>query len=400
MKKLIKSLATLLTMVIVANAITPFSAVNTKAATTITPISVKSYSELDTAVENGDSRAVTLTTDVKTQTIDFTMNEAGYVRVAFVVTKEKFSNTGISASIKSRSLLTDYTSDDIDVSECYEGIYSGGAVAKLDAGNYSIVLTDVYTSGCNVKVYLGVLPNNTDFLSASFVGVSKDASVGEGTILQINSTDKIKVLKADTSNYGSVGSFSTSVIGTTYTLNEKNQIIVPISSGSPYISIWTKDVVGYEHYVWYGVINSKIATVEGIKDKYYTGKAIKQSGITVKVGYKTPTYKVSYKNNVKTGKATMTITGTGNWIGSVTKTFNIVKDTKKPTVKGVKNNKTYKKAVTIKFADASGIKKATLNGKKIKSGKKVKKNGHYVLKVTDRAGNTRKVRFKVKIKEK
>ncbi len=75
-------------------------------------------------------------------------------------------------------------------------------------------------------------------------------------------------------------------------------------------------------------------------------------------------------------------------------------DTKKPTVKGIKNKKTYKKAVKITFKDASGIKKATLNGKKIKSGKKVKNNGSYKLKVTDKAGNTRVVKFKVKIKRK
>lgn len=72
-------------------------------------------------------------------------------------------------------------------------------------------------------------------------------------------------------------------------------------------------------------------------------------------------------------------------------------DTTKPTVKGVKNKKSYKKPVTIKFSDkSSGIKKATLNGKKIKSGKKVKKAGSYTLKVWDKAGNCRIVKFKIK----
>lgn len=73
----------------------------------------------------------------------------------------------------------------------------------------------------------------------------------------------------------------------------------------------------------------------------------------------------------------------------------------KPTVKGVKNKKTYKKSVTIKFSDKqSGIKKAILNGKKIKSGKKVKKNGKYTLKVYDKAGNCATIKFTVKIKKK
>lgn len=72
-------------------------------------------------------------------------------------------------------------------------------------------------------------------------------------------------------------------------------------------------------------------------------------------------------------------------------------DTTAPTVKGVKNKKKYKKAVTIKFSDKqSGIKKATLNGKKIKSGKKVKKKGSYTLNVWDKAGNKKTVKFTIK----
>jgi hypothetical protein len=71
-------------------------------------------------------------------------------------------------------------------------------------------------------------------------------------------------------------------------------------------------------------------------------------------------------------------------------------DNKKPLVTGVKNGYTYKKTVTIKFSDkTSGIKKATLNGKTIQSGKKVSKKGSYTLKVTDKAGNTKTVKFKI-----
>lgn len=72
-------------------------------------------------------------------------------------------------------------------------------------------------------------------------------------------------------------------------------------------------------------------------------------------------------------------------------------DNVKPVVKGVKNNKTYKKKVKITFSDKqSGIKSATLNGKKIKSGKKVSKKGKYTLIVKDKAGNKTTVKFKIK----
>lgn len=68
-----------------------------------------------------------------------------------------------------------------------------------------------------------------------------------------------------------------------------------------------------------------------------------------------------------------------------------------PAVSGVNNKKTYKSAVTIKFKDTgSGIKKATLNGKTIKNGTKVTKEGKYTLEVYDRAYNTRKITFTIK----
>jgi hypothetical protein len=79
-------------------------------------------------------------------------------------------------------------------------------------------------------------------------------------------------------------------------------------------------------------------------------------------------------------------------------------DDTKPTVSGVKNNKTYTKSVTIKATDKdSGLKSATLNGKtikvsKLKSGYKVSKAGSYTLKVKDKAGNTKTVKFKIKKK--
>ncbi len=68
-----------------------------------------------------------------------------------------------------------------------------------------------------------------------------------------------------------------------------------------------------------------------------------------------------------------------------------------PVVSGVANNKTYKKSRLIKFSDkGSGIYKATLNGKDIKSGTTVSRKGDYRLVVKDHAGNQRSIRFKIK----
>lgn len=75
-------------------------------------------------------------------------------------------------------------------------------------------------------------------------------------------------------------------------------------------------------------------------------------------------------------------------------TFRI--DKTAPKVTGVKNNKTYKNAVTVKVTDKNGVKSVTLNGKKIKSGKKVSKKGSYKLAAKDVAGNKKTVAFKIK----
>lgn len=69
-------------------------------------------------------------------------------------------------------------------------------------------------------------------------------------------------------------------------------------------------------------------TITGIENKTYTGNAIAQH-IVVKEGSKPlvngSDYTVSYNNNLNVGTATVTIAGTGNYVGSVSKNFNILK---------------------------------------------------------------------------
>lgn len=86
--------------------------------------------------------------------------------------------------------------------------------------------------------------------------------------------------------------------------------------------------------------------------------------------------------------------------GNVT-TKTVTIDKKKPTIKGAKNKKNYKKKVKLKFNDKYGIKKITVNGKKIKTtkSKTFKKSGKYKVKVTDRAGNTSCITFRIQKKK-
>jgi hypothetical protein len=72
----------------------------------------------------------------------------------------------------------------------------------------------------------------------------------------------------------------------------------------------------------------KGATVTGIATAAYTGKAITPA-VTVKLDGKTlkkgTDYTVTYKNNTKVGTATVTITGKGDYSGTITKKFLIKK---------------------------------------------------------------------------
>ncbi|MBR1751284.1 MAG: hypothetical protein IJ740_10480 [Ruminococcus sp.] len=100
--------------------------------------------------------------------------------------------------------------------------------------------------------------------------------------------------------------------------------------------------------------NISKATVTGIKNKVYTGKAIKPAP-TVKLSGKAlkkgTDYTVSYKNNTKVGKATVTIKGKGNYTGTVTKTFKI--NPKATSVSKLTSPKT--KQLKAKYKKVSGV---------------------------------------------
>ena len=96
----------------------------------------------------------------------------------------------------------------------------------------------------------------------------------------------------------------------------------------------------------------------------YDGKA-KTPSVTVKVGEKTlkkdTDYTVSYSNNTKVGTAKVTITGKGNYTGSVSKTYSIKNNFKKATISGISNKsytgKNITQSITVKY-----------NGKTLKKG--------------------------------
>ena len=97
-------------------------------------------------------------------------------------------------------------------------------------------------------------------------------------------------------------------------------------------------------------INIKSCKISGIKNKTYTGKAVKQSP-TVKYGNTTlainTDYTVSYKNNKAVGTATVTIKGKGRYSGTFSKNFSILPN-----------------GTSIKKISPAGSKKMKINWKK------------------------------------
>lgn len=120
------------------------------------------------------------------------------------------------------------------------------------------------------------------------------------------------------------------------------------------------------------------AKLSSIPNKTYTGKAIKP-GVTLtynnKKLKKNTDYTVSYSNNKKIGKATITIKGKGNFYGTRTKTFKIL-----PKKVSSFKKKSGTKMITLswkKNANATGYiiyRKASYNAKTYKKVKAIKTN--------------------------
>lgn len=146
------------------------------------------------------------------------------------------------------------------------------------------------------------------------------------------------------------------------------------------------------------------ASISGIKDKTFTGKAITQSPKVMfddeKLKLDTD-YKISYKNNKDAGTATMTITGKGDYKGSVKKTFRIKKAPIEISANTVSLNKSDLKKgdQKIKVGKAFNITKNTgkMTFKKKSGSKKISISNKG--KVTVRTG-LKKGTYKVKVRVK
>lgn len=244
-----------------------------------------------------------------------------------------------------------YTADESDgsvITEACPGDCKHSATATLtlqDDGN----LTYIYTGGEIKPVtvnyedgWVGEKPkdityeNNTDvgtaMASLEISGASAEltftispATIGENavtldsTVLTYNGSEQTKVVKSVVVND------VTLTEGTDYTVSgntvtDAGDYVLTITGKGNYEGSVSKDfTLGKKP-----LADDMITVASG--PHYYTGEAI-EPAVTVKDGSKTLTqdtdYTVSYENNTDVGTADITVTGMGNYTGSVEKTFDI-----------------------------------------------------------------------------
>ena len=246
--------------------------------------------------------------------------------------------------------------------------------------------------------------------------------IGEQAFVSCEQLNEITVPK----NVETIGDYAFGYIANTtidgYTLEKIDDFVIKGYAGSKAEEYANK--FGFK-FVDLSVKNISECTVSGIKNKTYSGKAQTQN-LTVKDGDKTlvngTDYSVAYKNNKNAGTASLTITGKGDYQGSVTKTFKIAKAnnpmTVKVSVKTVKSANVRKKAKTVKaitvkkaqgkvrYKKTSGKSNFTVNSKtgKITIKKGTKKGAYKINVKVSAAGNNNyksksvKKTFTIKVK--
>lgn len=250
----------------------------------------------------------------------------------------------------------------------------GFAVSSIGADSIQIQSDGVMAKGISYKLDVSVQSDKCDIVQIQ-TDVKGDATVSEqGDLLTISSTDscentkvyahdnaETEILETEKTDDGNI-IVDTTKTSTSYTIcynlnggqvtrnpttytkdTETFTLNNPTKAGYTFTG-WTgsngntpqktvtisKGTTGDLFYVanWEQISSIATAKVTLKKSFYiYDGKK-KQPVVTVKIG-NTPLlngthYKVSYKNNMNIGTASVTIDGIGNYNGSITKTFTIV----------------------------------------------------------------------------
>ena len=222
----------------------------------------------------------------------------------------------------------------------------------ISDADVSISNTSYVYTGSAIKPTITIKKNDTTLVAGTDYTISYDtnADVGEkyititgageytGTVVK-TFTITAKSMTSATVSEISAQTYTGSAIKPTITVKDGTKALV---NGTDYTVAYSNNtkagtatvkIKGKGNYT--GTITKTFtikaksmtsATVSAISAQTYKGSAIKPT-ITVKDGTKTlangTDYTVAYSNNTKVGTATVKITGSGNYTGTITKTFTI-----------------------------------------------------------------------------
>lgn len=197
--------------------------------------------------------------------------------------------------------------------------------------------------------------DGTELLSVSIYVKQKNATLSASTLRGSAGLDAPKT---------TVGNAKVATISSCTMLNDTITLnIRPLKLGSTKITVsfgGKKATLNLK--VTYGLQDEWFNTLP-VTSTEYTGKAIKPKVTASASMPKGVTYKVSYKNNKNAGTATVVITGTGNYSGTIEKTFQIkARDFTKAEFVSCTASRTY----TGKQNPAATVVK--YGGKKLKAG--------------------------------
>lgn len=344
----------------VAGTTTAFAGTTTKNITAIPTYKTTSAFTQDVNMGKATLQEKTTANDWS-KTYSFTVNDDAYMLITYAYGKLADYSWGEDHFAIYRDVLCTNKLE-VQTSDNNERAF----FVKVSKGTYYIKTSTSYDEEDTFYLFLGKMSKTTKFGTLKYVKTNANRTV----TYQLNTLDECQSIKAHKTNYGFTGGFTTRVCGNPVTLDSKKQFSITYTNNDKdaYLSVNFYDVNGYEFDAYGLCLNKYTATVEGIKNKTYTGKAVRQSGLTVKAGYDPASYILSYKNNTKVGTATMTITGKGQTIGSVTKAFRINPASIAKASASVKGKK-----ATIKWTKSNGAKTYVVQKKVGKAWKTVKK---------------------------
>ncbi len=193
----------------------------------------------------------------------------------------------------------------------------------LAKGTYYLQLKIDVCETTTYYFYAGQVSKSAKFLDVSYVRTNNNKTV----TYQLKSIDEINKTNFMTHQAPYSDNFLTArVCGDKVSINEKNQFNESYGSGgNKYLLCAGYDTNGFELFVRKKCINKYLNTdIKGVKTKTYTGKAVKQSVITLDWGFDDVAYSTTYKNNKNVGKATMILKGKNDTIGELNLSFKII----------------------------------------------------------------------------